>query len=103
DHISLPRRNSLTGIGALSAGHAGMKHRDPVSETLIKPPHRLICERDLRDQDDRLFLLREYRPDHIEIYLRFATACHAKQEIRFSLSCHIVLTESLRSCPLLLI
>ena len=100
-HIHFSCFHPLHLIIAFSLRHAGMKDRNPVSKSSIKPHDRLIGQRDLRNQHNSLFSLFQDPADHFHINFCLAASGDAIYQISTGPSLFVILPEGLY-CFLLL-
>ena len=107
-HIHLSRLGTHHLIIPFSRRKPGIHNRNPVSERTVEPHHRLVGQRDLRDQDNSLLALFHHKADHLHIYLSLPTAGNSVEQIGPAYPSFIVFPETfdhmllfLRICDLL--
>ena len=83
DHdIDVSRLCPLELIIPLPLRQSGIHDGHTVTKPVVEPHHRLIGERDLRNQHDHLTPLGEHMCDQLHIHFRLAASGHTLEQIR---------------------
>ncbi len=87
-------------IAALSRREPGIDHRHLIAKTPVETQHRLIGQRDLRDQHDDLAALGQHMADHLHVDLGLAAARHAVDQGRAAVAGVVAGNEVVGNGPL---
>ena len=92
-HLHLATFRSFELVITFSLGKSGIQNRHPVSKSGIEAHHRLISQRNLRNQHNCLFSLTDHPTDHLNINFRLPTSGYAIKQICSVMSLTVIFPE----------
>ena len=102
-HGNLAPRRPFPLIIAFSRRETGIQKRDLIAKSPVKPHHRLICQRNFRDQQNHLLSIPQDTRHQLHVDFCLSTSRNAVNQIRFTFPRLIILTKTVNRRLLLFI